>query len=96
MSPTDYEDEMCSGASSLAGLATVYDYERFFWDMDHTEGADIADLIQILSDANAGTGWNRTYLNDTNDVVYRLNDAVSSGPWLSPWAYQEGDNGVFR
>jgi len=102
LSTGDWEYDNCytSPFNSLQGLANEYDYERFFWDMADKEGASVAQLIDILSDANASGPWNGNYLGNSDDVAARLvSSATLNGFDASPtyvWNTEIVGNGVFR
>lgn len=101
LSAADWENDECTGTDSLFGLATTYDYERFFWDMAETENASVADLVDVISDANMSGPWNSASIaSDPDNVDARLAGAAAMDGWNNypdyVWATEAATNGVDR
>jgi hypothetical protein len=100
--PPDIDDDPCMDNTTTSNRGIELDWLRFFWDLDHAEGLETADIIGGWSAAEPAGGtlvdpWNADDVGDANDAPrVRLNAAFDGLGFDTEWDSKAVYNGVMR
>jgi hypothetical protein len=85
----------CLDAGETTNVATELDWNRFLWDLTHTDDVPFASIVEAFADAEPWN-WPDPMLLPAEEFAdaFEALDALES--WSGDWGYQAWRNGVDR